>query len=171
MELIIKRVRDVVDFPKPGIVFRDITPVLEDPAAFKRVVDLLCERYRDQGVTRIAGIESRGFIFGAPVAYALGCGLTLVRKPGKLPRETYSASYSLEYGEDAVHIHQDAVGKGDRVVIVDDLIATGGTAAAAAELVVRCGATVHEIAAVIELEELGGRQKLGPHPVHSLLTY
>jgi adenine phosphoribosyltransferase len=171
MDEIRRLVREVRDFPKPGILFRDITPVLENPAALKAVVDALARRYAGKGVSRIVGIESRGFIFGAPLAYALGCGFVPVRKPGKLPRPTFSASYDLEYGQDAVHIHQDAVARGERVVIVDDLIATGGTAKAAAELIGRCGGTVHEIAAIIELAALAGRAKLAPHPVHALLTY
>jgi adenine phosphoribosyltransferase len=171
MDEIRRLVREVPNFPKPGIIFRDITPVLESPRALRRVVDLLAERYRAEGITRIAAIESRGFIFGAPLAYALGCGLALLRKPGKLPRPTHSAAYDLEYGQDTVHIHQDAVGKHDRVVIVDDLVATGGTAKAAAELVLKCGGAVHEIAAIIELTALAGRAKLRPHAVHALLTY
>ncbi len=171
MDEIRRLVREVPDFPKKGIVFRDITPVLEDPVALKRIVDLLAKRYAGRNVARILGIESRGFIFGAPLAYALGCGFVPVRKPGKLPRATYSATYELEYGTDTVHMHQDAVRQGDSVVIVDDLVATGGTARAAAELVGRCGGTVHEIAAIIELTGLAGRQKLAPHPLHALLTY
>jgi adenine phosphoribosyltransferase len=171
MDEIRRLIKEVPDFPKPGILFRDITPVLESPQALRRVVDVLVERYRGQGVKQIAGIESRGFIFGAPLAYALGCGFIPLRKPGKLPRATHSASYDLEYGQDAIHIHQDAVGRGDRVVIVDDLCATGGTAGAAAELVGKCGGVVHEIAVIIELAALAGRAKVRPHPLHALLTY
>lgn len=166
-----KLVRDVPNFPKPGITFKDITPVLQDPAALKRVIELLAERYRAAGITRIVGIESRGFIFGTPLAYELGCGFVVVRKPGKLPRATFKASYALEYGEDTVHIHEDALSGTDRVVIVDDLIATGGTAKATVDLVHRCGAEVHEVATFIELDGLGGRALLTPHTVHALLTY
>ena len=164
-------IRLVEDFPKPGILFRDITPVLEDGPAFAEVVALFAERYRKSGITKIAGIESRGFIFGAAVAHAMGVGLVLVRKRGKLPRATLSQRYALEYGEDEVQMHSDAVKKGERVVILDDLIATGGTAAAAATLITRAGGVVHEVGAVIELLALGGRKKLAPHSVYSLLEY
>ncbi len=171
MDLVKRRIREVPDFPKRGILFYDITPALADPAALHQVIDTLAQRYRDRGVTHVAGIESRGFIFGAPLAHALGCGFAVIRKPGKLPADTYSASYDLEYGTDTVEIHRDAVGAADKVVLVDDLIATGGTAAAAAELIETCGATLVEIAFVIELAALGGRRKLDRYPVHALLTY
>lgn len=171
MDLVRKLIRDVADFPKKGIIFKDITPVLQDAPAFRQTIDALAERYRDAGITHVVGIESRGFIFGAALAYVLPAGFVVVRKPGKLPRATYSASYSLEYGEDTVQIHQDALGAGDKVVVVDDLIATGGTAKAACELVERCGAKVHEFAVVIELAALEGREKLGERKVHALLTY
>jgi adenine phosphoribosyltransferase len=153
-------IRAVPDFPQPGILFRDITPVLEDPRAFRQVIDLLAERYAGKQVTRVGGIESRGFILGAPLAYALGAGFAVFRKPGKLPRPTLSASYALEYGQNTLHLHTDAFGPKDRVVLVDDLVATGGTLAAAVELTARTGATLVETAAVIELDFLKGRTRL-----------
>ena len=164
-------IADVPDFPKPGIVFKDITPMLADSKAFDEVIETLAARYRDKGVTHFAGIESRGFIFAAPLAKVLGAGLVLIRKPGKLPRETFSESYELEYGTDTLEIHRDAVAAGDNVVILDDLIATGGTAAAAVGLVKQTGASVLEVAAVIELTFLNGRAKLGETPCHALIEY
>ncbi len=161
---------DVPDFPKPGIVFKDITPILEDPELFADTIGALHDRYADRGVTAVAAPESRGFIFGAPLAISLGVPLVLVRKPGKLPRETISQTYDLEYGTDQVHIHADAVRPGDNVILVDDLLATGGTAAAACELLERAGASVEEAAFVIELNDLNGRQKLG-RQVFSLVRY
>jgi len=171
MDVIKALIADVEDFPKPGILFRDITPVLENPEGLKTVIDALVERYQDKGITKFAGIESRGFIFASVLAYRMGLGMVLIRKPGKLPRETYSASYSLEYGEDTVEVHRDAMDSEDRIVVIDDLIATGGTAEAAVNLVTQCGAEVVEVAVVIELEALGGRARLGKVPVHALLTY
>lgn len=171
MELTKNLVRDVPDFPKKGILFRDLTPVLENGQAFGEIVAALESRYKNKGITKIVGIESRGFIFGAPLAHVLGCGFAIVRKPGKLPMETYSASYDLEYGQDTVHLHRDALGPEDVVVIVDDLIATGGTAKAAYELVSKCKAKTHELCFVIELAALNGRKKLKDLPVHALLTY
>ena len=171
MKEIADLIADVPDFPKPGIVFKDITTLLENPKGLKLVVDAFVARYKDQGVTHFAGIEGRGFIFASALAHAMGLGFVLIRKPGKLPRPTHSESYALEYGEDTLHIHQDSVGKGDKVVIVDDLIATGGTAKAAADLVARCGAEVLEVAAVIELTFLPGREKLGDIAAHALVAY
>jgi adenine phosphoribosyltransferase len=153
-------IRAVPDFPKPGILFRDLTPVLESPRDFRQVIDLFAQRYVGQRVTKIAGIESRGFILGAPLAYALGAGFVVLRKPGKLPRATTSASYSLEYGQSTLHLHTDALTPDDRVVIIDDLVATGGTLGAAVKLVTGTGATLVETAAVIELAALRGRQTL-----------
>lgn len=164
-------IRDIPDFPKPGIVFKDITPLLSNGRLFGRTVDLIAERYRGQRVDTVLGIESRGFIVGAALAYKLGAGFSVVRKPGKLPYETHSASYELEYGKDTLEIHIDAVAPNSRVVIADDLIATGGTAAATAELVSKLGATVVECAFVIELGFLNGREKLKPHGVFSVLQY
>jgi adenine phosphoribosyltransferase len=164
-------IRDIPDFPKPGIVFKDITPLLSNGRLFGKTVDLIAERYRDQRIDTVLGIESRGFIFGSALAYKLGAGFSVVRKPGKLPYETHSANYQLEYGRDTLEIHVDAVPSHARVVIADDLIATGGTAAATAELVSKLGATVVECAFVIELTFLKGREKLKPHKVFSVLQY
>jgi len=171
MQSIRSLIRDVPDFPKPGIIFRDITPALEDPSAFAQIVDAFAERFAEAGATKIAGIESRGFIFSAALAYRMGCGLVLVRKRGKLPRETFSASYALEYGEDTLEVHQDALDATDRVVLLDDVIATGGTARAATELVRKSGAEVAAFGALIELVALGGRAQLDGVALHALLTY
>lgn len=164
-------IRDVPDFPKPGILFKDITTLIADPAGFKTTVDVFVARYRDQKIDKILGIESRGFIFGGAVAYALGCGFQVVRKPGKLPYKTKSATYQLEYGSDKLEIHEDAVRPGERVVLLDDLLATGGTMNAVAGLVRDLGAQVVECAFVIELEFLKGREKLGDWPVFSLVRF
>jgi len=163
-------IRDVADFPKPGIVFKDITPLLADSVAFRATVDRFVEHYRGR-VDVVLGIESRGFIVGAPVAYGLGTGLVLVRKPGKLPHTTYAAHYALEYGTDTLEIHHDAVGNGHRVLVIDDLLATGGTASAAVELVKRCGGEVVGCAFVIELAFLGGRRRLDGKEIFSLIHY
>lgn len=163
-------IRNVPDFPKPGIVFKDITPLLTDGPALCHVVDVLAERYRGK-VDAIVGVESRGFILGAPVAYALGVGLVIVRKPGKLPADTHTVSYALEYGNDSLEIHKDALAPGSRVAILDDLLATGGTAKAAVTLAEACGAKVVECGFLIELGFLGGRAALAPVPVHALLNY
>lgn len=164
-------IRDVPDFPKPGIIFKDITPLLADGAGFQACLGLFVERYRDAGLTAVAGIESRGFIFGAPLANALGIGFVPVRKRGKLPSQVVGLDYALEYGTDRVEMHADAVGAQDRVLVVDDLLATGGTAAAAAALIGNTGAVVHEVACLIELEFLGGRTRLGATPFHAWIRY
>jgi adenine phosphoribosyltransferase len=164
-------IRDIPNFPKPGIVFRDITPLLGNGRLFKRTIDILAERYRSQKIDTVLGIESRGFIIGAALAYQLGAGFCVVRKPGKLPYETHKANYQLEYGTDSLEIHIDAIPHNARVVIADDLIATGGTAAATAELVAKLGGTVLECAFVIELSFLKGRERLKPHDVFSLVQY
>ena len=164
-------IRDIPDFPKPGIVFKDITPLLSNGRLFRQTIDILADRYRSQKIDSVLGIESRGFIIGAALAYELGAGFCIVRKPGKLPYETYKASYELEYGTDSLEIHIDAIPHNARVVIVDDLIATGGTAAATAELVGKLGGTVVECAFVIELSFLKGRERLRPHGVFSLVQY
>jgi adenine phosphoribosyltransferase len=171
METIKKLIRDVPDFPKPGILFKDITPVLQDPAAFRRMIDRLADRYETSRPDAIVAIESRGFILGSALAYRLGIGLAIVRKPKKLPYKKIRVEYALEYGTDALEAHEDAVSKGQRVVIVDDLLATGGTAGAAIQLANQLGATVQECAFVIELGFLDGRKKLSPVPVHSLIQY
>ena len=164
-------IRTVPDFPVAGVQFKDITPLLADGSGLQAVINTLVERYRDQKIDAVVGIESRGFIFGAPVAYALGTGLALVRKPGKLPAATFGIEYELEYGSNRLEIHQDALQPGARVVIIDDVLATGGTAAATAHLVEQIGATIVEVAFVIELEFLHGREKLASYPMHALLTY
>jgi adenine phosphoribosyltransferase len=164
-------IRDIRDFPKPGIVFKDITPLLANGPLFAKTIDLIAERYNGQKIDTVLGIESRGFIIGAALAYRLGAGFSVVRKPGKLPYETHSASYALEYGVDTLEIHIDAISRDARVIIADDLIATGGTAAATAELVSKLGGIVVECAFVIELAFLKGREKLKPYGVYSVLEY
>jgi len=164
-------IRDIPDFPEKGILFRDITPALLDPVAFKNICDSLVERYEGWEIDKIAGIEARGFFFASVLAYRLGKGMIPLRKPGKLPWKTVSRSYSLEYGEATVEMHEDAVSEGERILLVDDLLATGGTAAAAAGLIHSRGGVITEIAFVIELSTLAGREKLVGNPVFSLLTY
>lgn len=166
-----KMIRDIPDFPKAGIVFKDITPLLSSAPLFKQTINLMTERYQGQKVDMVLGIESRGFIIGAALAYALGAGFCIVRKPGKLPYETHSASYQLEYGSDALEIHRDGLLPGARVLIVDDLLATGGTAAAAAGLVSQLKAEVVEFAFVLELSFLEGRKLLLPRSVYSIVQY
>jgi adenine phosphoribosyltransferase len=166
-----KLIRDVPGFPKPGIVFKDITTLTKDPQGFREAVDAIADRYRDSRIDAVVGIESRGFIFGAAVAHRLGVGFVPARKPGKLPAETVRAEYALEYGTDAVEIHRDGIGKGQRVLIVDDLLATGGTAAATAGLVEKLGGTVVAVAFVVDLAFLGGREKLAGRDVFALVQY
>lgn len=163
-------IRDIRDFPKPGIVFKDITPLLANGPALRWMIDHLRERYTGS-VDMVLGIESRGFIIGSALAYAMGIGLALVRKRGKLPFHTYRAEYELEYGSDTLEIHRDAFGVPTRIVVIDDLLATGGTASAAIELVEQLRGQVVECAFVIELDFLKGRQRLAPHPVYSLIHY
>jgi adenine phosphoribosyltransferase len=163
-------IRDVPDFPKPGILFKDITPLLRSPEALEAAVQALAEPYRGRGISNIVAIESRGFIFGSCVARLLGAGFVPIRKPGKLPWTTRRNEYKLEYGSDILEIHDDALTADDRVVIIDDVLATGGTAAAAAALVRDLGATLLGAAVVIELDFLEGRKKLDI-PVHSLIRY
>jgi adenine phosphoribosyltransferase len=165
------RIRDIPDFPKEGILFRDITPLLADVEAFRTSIQLMVEPLDGESVDAVIGIESRGFMFGAALADKLGVGFVPVRKPGKLPAATYRAEYDLEYGSDAVEIHRDALKPGDRVVVVDDLIATGGTAQATARLVQQCGAEVAAFVFVINLVALEGTKKLEPHRVISILDY
>jgi adenine phosphoribosyltransferase len=162
-------IRDIPDFPKPGIVFKDITPVLQDPAAFAEVIERMTAECREWNPTVIAGIESRGFIFGAPIALALNLPFVLVRKLGKLPADTLKEEYSLEYGTNTVEMHRDAVSSGDRVAIVDDLLATGGTAAAAARLTEALGGSVAGYAFLVELSFLNGRAILADAPISSLI--
>jgi adenine phosphoribosyltransferase len=165
-----RHIREIPDFPKPGIVFKDITPLLADAGAFRAAIDALVEPYRGR-VDMVLGIESRGFIVGSAAAYALGTGIAVVRKPGKLPYRTHRADYALEYGTDGLEIHHDAIGNGHRVLLVDDLLATGGTAGAAIQLVERCGGRVVACAFLIELGFLDGRSRLRGHEVHALMAY
>lgn len=164
-------IRDVPDFPKAGVIFKDITTLLKDGSAFHSAVGQLCEPFRQQAVDQIVGIESRGFIFGAAMAYELETGFVPVRKPGKLPSKTIKETYSLEYGTDTVEIHQDAIQPGQRILIVDDLLATGGTAAATLRLIQSLKGIPVGAAFLIELQFLNGRQKLGGLPVHVLIGY
>lgn len=167
-------IADVPDFPEPGILFKDITPLLADHVALTAVIEALADAGRDESgrpvVDKVLGMESRGFILGAPVALALGVGFVPVRKAGKLPRATYAVSYALEYGEATLEIHQDALETGDRVLLVDDVLATGGTAQATMDLVAKCGATVHGVAMLMELGFLPGRDAIGDVPLTCLLT-
>ena len=168
---IYRAIRDVPDFPKPGILFKDITPLLLDSSAFRRAVELLSAPFASAGVTRVVSIESRGFLLGAPVALALDAGLVPIRKPGKLPAARGRVEYALEYGTDALEMHRDAVGGADRVLIVDDVLATGGTAEAAAKLVRTYGAEVVGFTFLIELDFLKGRERLRGERVEALLHY
>ncbi|MGD0484014.1 MAG: adenine phosphoribosyltransferase [Gemmatimonadales bacterium] len=172
LESLYRLVRDVPDFPKPGILFKDITPILLDPRAFGEAVDEVVAPFRQAGITKVVSVESRGFLLGAPAALVLNAGLVLVRKPGKLPAATRRAEYQLEYGSDVLEVHVDALGAGDRVLIVDDVLATGGTAVATAQLVEESGAQVVGLSFLIELTDLGGRVRIGRgRTVHAALVY
>ncbi|MGB7220254.1 MAG: adenine phosphoribosyltransferase [Vicinamibacterales bacterium] len=171
MEQLKSKIRHVPDFPKPGILFYDITTLLGDPEGFRAAVDSLAVPFENRGIDIVVGIESRGFIFGSAVADRIGAGFAPVRKPGKLPSTTISATYALEYGTDTLEIHDDAVKQGQRVLIVDDLLATGGTARATAGLVKRLGGDVHALAFLIELAGLNGRRQLEGLNIHAVLTY
>ena len=162
--------RSIPDFPKPGILFRDISTILLDPDAFGETIDILAGRYGEREIDAIAAIEARGFVFGAVLADRLKTGLILIRKPGKLPAETVSTSYELEYGEATIEMHADAVKKGDRILLVDDLLATGGSAAAASRLIEKQGGRIEEIAVVVELAGLDGRSALGGRPVFAVVV-
>ena len=164
-------IRHVPDFPKPGILFYDITTLLRDPTGFKTTIDRLSIPYLDKGIDAVIGIESRGFILGGPVAQRIGAGFVPIRKPGKLPAKAVKESYALEYGTDALEIHEDAIQKGQRILIVDDVLATGGTAAAATQLVKRLGGQLHGLAFLIELLFLDGKSKLAGEDVFSVLQY
>ena len=166
-----QHIRDVPDFPTPGILFRDITPLLHHPAAFRFAVDQMAERFADANLDAIVGIEARGFLFASPLAYNLGIPLVPARKQGKLPYKTNSVSYELEYGTDSIEVHVDAIRPGQQVLIVDDLIATGGTLAATVELIERIGGRVEGVGVVVELSDLKGRDHLNGYSVESLLTY
>ncbi|MEU5996159.1 adenine phosphoribosyltransferase [Spirillospora sp. NPDC047418] len=169
-KLIQERIRDIPDYPKPGVMFKDITPLLADHVAFAGVVDSIVNHHGRGTIDKIVGIEARGFILAAPVAYHFGAGFVPVRKKGKLPAATHEQTYDLEYGNETIEIHADALEPGDRVLIVDDVLATGGTAAAAAELVRRGGADIVGLSVLLELSFLRGRDKLGNLDVHSLVT-
>jgi adenine phosphoribosyltransferase len=169
--LLKEHIRDIPDFPEPGIMFRDITTLLADPAMFRLVIDELIRPYGDTRIDKVVVIESRGFIFGTPIAYQLHAGVVPVRKPGKLPGETYSEQYELEYGTNTLEIHRDAIHDHERVIIVDDLLATGGTVEATIRLVERFGGEIVGISVLAELLDLKGRDRLGSYPVHSLVTY
>jgi len=171
MERLKAKIRDIPDFPKPGILFKDITPLMQDPAALRLAVHQLLHPFLGQDITAVAGMEARGFIFGALVAWELGVGFVPLRKPGKLPYDVQSVAYDLEYGSAALEAHIDALGAGDRVLLIDDLLATGGTAKASCELIENLGAEIVACAFVVELDFLQGRDKLAGYPVHSLLHY
>ena len=164
-------IRTIPDFPKPGILFRDITPLIQDGAAFHAVIDQLAQRYASQSIQSVVAIESRGLLFGAPLADRLGAGLVLVRKAGKLPSKTIRKTYSLEYGEGILEVHDDSLAAGSRVVLVDDLLATGGTMGAVVQMMDHFKAVIVEVAFVVELAGLQGRTRLTPHPVFSLIAY
>jgi adenine phosphoribosyltransferase len=164
-------VRDIPDFPEPGITFRDITPLLGDVDAFRFVVDALADEFAGETIDRVLGIEARGFLLAAPVAYRLGAALVPVRKSGKLPHDTHTESYQLEYGSDALELHVDALGAGDTCLVIDDVLATGGTAAAVGRLIERLGGRLAGYGFLIELDALGGRSQLGEGRVRTLLTY
>lgn len=164
-------IRAIPDFPIPGILFRDITPLLKDKQGFRRTIDLFVERFSGRGIDYVVGVEARGYILGAPIAYAIGAGFIPVRKPGKLPHDKLSEEYALEYGTNTLEIHADAIGKGDHVLVVDDLLATGGTAAATGRLLERLGASVDAFAFLVELAALKGREKLAGHDVVTFLSY
>jgi adenine phosphoribosyltransferase len=173
-ELIAARIRDIPDFPKPGVTFKDITPLLDDHGVFAAVVEALAATGRDSDgnvvVDKVVGMEARGFILGAPVALSLGVGFVPVRKPGKLPWKTRAVSYELEYGSETLEMHTDALAAGERVLVVDDVLATGGTARATAELVAQAGATLHGLAMLLELSFLPGREAIGDLPLTVLYT-
>ena len=171
MEQLRNIIRDVPDFPKKGILFKDITTLLEDAKSYQRMIDLLANRYVGEGIDKVVGVEARGFIIGAALAYKLGAGIVLVRKPGKLPSETLKKTYELEYGTDTLEIHVDAIKKGERVLIADDLLATGGTMAAVVDMVSGMGAEIYECCFMAELEFLEGSKKLPAGKVFSLLKF
>ena len=172
METLKSVIRDIPNFPKEGIIFKDITPLLSNPVSFKKVIDTLKTRYKDNRIDQVVGVEARGFVFASALAYALGCGVVMVRKPGKLPYKTFQETYSLEYGEDSVEIHQDAFEKGQNVVIIDDVLATGGTLAACIDLVNKnFEVNLVEIGFLIELDFLKGRQKLGNVSMYSMMHF
>lgn len=171
MERIKALIRDIPDFPKPGILFKDITPLLADPVAFRRVIETLSDHYRNQRIDQVVCVEARGFLIGAPLAYKLGAGIVPVRKPGKLPYDCVSATYALEYGTDMLQMHRDALQTGSRVLIADDVLATGGTTAGVVDLIQKVGGEVAGVAVLMELMFLKGRERLKGQEVFSLLQY
>ncbi len=171
MEELKQYIRSVHDYPKEGIIFHDITPLLQNPKAFAQAIDAMAEALIDIKVEYLIGVEARGFIFASALAYKLGIGLVIVRKPGKLPFNTINASYDLEYGKDILEVHEDAISGGSKVVLVDDLLATGGTSAAVGELVKKLGGEVVGYLFLVELSDLNGRQKLEPQPVWSVMQF
>ena len=173
METVKQIIRDIPDFPKKGIVFKDITPLLADAAAFGKTINTLKERYSGKHIDRVVGVEARGFIFASALAYALEAGTTMVRKPGKLPYETFKETYSLEYGTDTIEIHQDAFQEGERIILIDDVLATGGTLGATINLIRNNfkNVEIEEVAFLIELDFLNGREKLKGIPIHSLIHF
>jgi len=166
-----KTIRSIPDFPVEGILFRDISTLTKDPDAFQEAIDALIDHYADKDIDLVVGIESRGFVFGAPMAYEMGAGFVMVRKPGKLPAEAISASYTLEYGTNTLEMHKDSIQPGQRILLVDDLIATGGSAKAAAELIEQLGGEIVGIAFLIELTDLNGVEKLKDYEIFSLIRY
>jgi adenine phosphoribosyltransferase len=164
-------IRAIPDFPIPGILFRDITPLLKDKQGFRQAIDLFVERFIGRGIDYVVGIEARGYILAAPIAYAIGAGFVPVRKPGKLPYDRLTEEYALEYGTNSLEIHADAIGKGERVLVVDDVLATGGTAGATARLLERLGASVEAFAFLVELTALRGRERIAGAPIVSFVSY
>jgi adenine phosphoribosyltransferase len=164
-------IRNIPDFPKPGIQFKDITPLLLSPQAFEAAVTKMAEPFKDKKITRVVGVEARGFLFAAPIALILGAGLIPIRKPGKLPYKTQRFTYDLEYGSDTIEIHEDSIKPGDSVLVVDDLLATGGTVKAACGLIGQLGGNIAGISFLIELTFLNGREKIGGYPIQSLIQF
>jgi adenine phosphoribosyltransferase len=173
MESVKQIIRDVPDFPKEGIIFKDITPLLSDPVAFQETINSLRDRYAEKTVDAVVGVEARGFIFASALAYALGTGVVMVRKPGKLPYKTFTETYSLEYGTDTIEVHQDAFRSGQNIILLDDVLATGGTMAATIDLIQKNfdNVKIIETAFLIELDFLKGREKLNVTPIHSMIHY
>jgi adenine phosphoribosyltransferase len=171
LERLKKEIRDVPDFPKPGVMFKDITPILIDSQLFRLAVTVFLERYQRKTIDKIAAIDARGFVFAGAVAHVLGVGLILIRKKGKLPYKTISVDYDLEYGHNTLEMHTDSVRKDERVVIIDDVLATGGTAGAAANLIEKAGGKIVELAFLMELTFLNGREKLGNYPIYTAIEY
>jgi len=171
MESLKKTIREIPDFPKPGILFYDITTLLSNGEAFSEAINVFVDRYRDQNIKAVVGIEARGFIFASAVAYSLGVGFIPIRKPGKLPYKTVQRTYQLEYGTDTVEMHEDAVSSGDRILIIDDLIATGGTAQAVADMISERGGDIIELGFLVELDFLKGREKLQGYDIFTILNY